>query len=133
MGRDEMNHASINQTFARIMRILTWAGLILLVLFGVLYLSGIYATYDTALIMQHWDKPASQFWLEVGGEEAHGYCWFLSFLPSMDSLAMTGIMLLALTPLITLLFVVWKMKGLYLILLVVLIVEFLFSVLWPLL
>lgn len=115
------------------MRILTWAGLIMLVLFGVFYLSGIYATYDTALIIQHWDKPASQFWLEVRGEEAYGYGWFLSFLPSMDSLAMTGIMLLAFTPLITLLFMVWKMKGLYLILLIVLIVEFLFSVFRPLL
>ena len=124
--------ASINQSFARVMRILTWAGLIILVVFGILYICGINATYDASLIMEHWNEPASQFWLSVRGREAEGYAWFLSFLPSMDSFAMTGIVLLMLTPLITLLFTVWKMKGLYLILLIVLIVEFMFSVFRPL-
>ena len=51
----------------------------------------------------------------------------------MDSLAMTGIMLLALTPMITFLFIVWKMRRVYLFLLIVLIAEFLFSVFRPLL
>ena len=133
MGKEKVDHASTHQTFARVMRVLTWAGLIMLVLFGILYLTGINTTYDASLIIKHWDKPASQFWLDVSGQEAQGYAWFLSFLPSMDSLAMTGIMLLALTPLITFLFIVWNMKGLYLILVIVLIVEFLFSVLHPLL
>ncbi len=128
-----MDDASINMTFARVMRILTWAGLIVIFVFGILYLFGINAKYDRSLIMQHWDKPASQFWLEVKGREAQGYAWFLSFIPSMDSLAMTGIVLLLLTPLITLLFTVWRMRGMYFILMLILIIEFLFSVFLPLL
>ena len=132
MSKQKMDDVSINKTFARVMRTLTWAGLIILVVFGILYLSGVNATYDASLLMQYWDKPASQFWLEVKGQETQGYTWFLSSIPSMDSLAMTGIGLLLLTPLITFLFIVWKMKGIYLILTIVLIVEFLFSVFWPL-
>ena len=44
--------------------------------------------------MQHWDKPASQFWLAVRGSEAQGYAWFLSSMPSTDSLTMAGVALL---------------------------------------
>ena len=133
MSKHKMHDASINMTFARTMRILTWIGLIVLFVFGIFYLFGVNVKYGPSLIMQNWDKPASQFWLEVKGQEARGYAWFLSFVPSMDSLAMTGIMLLLLTPLITLMFAVWHLKGMYLVLVLILIVEFLFSVFRPLL
>jgi hypothetical protein len=132
MGGLKKGDAPINMTFARTMKICTWAGLIILFVFGIFYLSDINTVYDASLIMRNWDKPVSQFWLSVRGREARGYAWFLSHLRSMDSLAMTGILLLALTPLIALLSIIWRMKGLYLILLLILIVEFLFSVFWPL-
>jgi len=121
-----------SMTFARVMKICTWTGLFILFVFGILYLSGINTVYDASLIMRNWDKPVSQFWISVRGREAQGYTWFLSHLRGMDSLAMTGILLLALTPLIALLSIIWRMKGMYLILLLILIVEFLFSVFWPL-
>jgi hypothetical protein len=133
MGGLKKDNAPINITFARIMRICTWVGLIILFVFGVLYFSGINGEYDASLIMRNWDKPVTRFWLSVRGQEARGYAWFLSHLWGMDSLAMIGILLLALTPLIALLFIIWRMKGLYLILLLVLVVEFLFSVFLPLL
>jgi hypothetical protein len=133
MGSLKKDYASINKTFARVMRILTWSGLIVLVVFGVLYLLGVNNAYDRSLVMQHWDKPASRFWPSVSGRDVEGYAWFLSYIPNMDSFAMTGIVLLMLTPLITILFVVWRMRGIYLMLLIVLIAEFLFSVLRPLL
>jgi hypothetical protein len=44
---------------------------------------------------------------------------------------MAGVALLMLTPLISLLFTIWKMKGLYLALAVMLIAEFLFSIFRP--
>jgi hypothetical protein len=132
MGELKKGDAPINMTFARVMRICTWAGLFILFVFGILYLSGINTVYDVSAVLQNWEKPVSQFWLSVGGREAQGYAWFLSHLRGMDSLAMTGILLLALTPLIALLSIIWRMKGLYLILLLILIVEFLFSVFWPL-
>jgi hypothetical protein len=121
-----------SMTFAWVMRICTWCGLIVLVVFGTLYLMGIGAVYDVSAVLQNWEKPVSQFWLSVRGRETQGYAWFLSYLRGMDTLAMTGILLLALTPLIALLSIIWKIKGLYLILLIILIVEFLFSVFWPL-
>ena len=121
-----------SMTFARVMKICTWTGLFILFVFGILYLSGINTVYDASLIMRNWDKPVSQFWISVRGREAQGYAWFLSHLRGMDSLAMTGILLLALTPLIALLSIIWRMKGLYLILMLILVVEFLFSVFWPL-
>jgi hypothetical protein len=131
MDEKNADSASINLTFARVMHILTWAGLILLALCGILYISGINAAYRSSLIVQHWDKPASQFWLAVRGSEAQGYDWFLSSMPSTDSLTMAGVALLMLTPLISLLFTIWKMKGLYLALAVMLIAEFLFSIFRP--
>jgi hypothetical protein len=103
-----------------------------MVVFGTLYLIGIGAVYDVSAVLQNWEKPVSQFWLSVRGRETQGYAWFLSHLRGMDSLALIGILLLALTPLIALLSIIWRIKGLYLILLIILIVEFLFSVFWPL-
>ena len=132
MGKPLKDDRSITLTFARTMKICTWAGLIILFVFGILYLSDINTVYDASLIMRNWDKPVSQFWISVRGREAQGYTWFLSHLRGMDSLAMTGILLLALTPLIALLSIIWRMKGLYLILMLILVVEFLFSVFWPL-
>jgi hypothetical protein len=133
MGNIKKGDALISMTFARVMRICTYAGLIVLFSFGILYLSGINAQYDASLIMRNWDKPVSQFWLSMRGREAQGYAWFLSHIREMDSLAMTGIVVLSLTPLIALISIVGKVKGLYLILLLILVAEFLFSVFRPLL
>ena len=82
--------------------------------------------------MRNWEKPVSQFWVSVRGQETYGYGWFLSHLRGVDSLAMAGIVLLSLTPLIALLSIVGRIRGLYRVLLLVLIIEFLFSVLRPL-
>ena len=132
MGGLKKGDAPINMTFARTMKICTWVGLFILFVFGILYLSGINTAYDVSAVLQNWDKPVSQFWLSVRGREAQRYAWFLSHLRGMDSLAMSGIVLLSLTPLIALLSIVGRIKGLHLILLLILIVEFLFSVFWPL-
>ncbi len=126
-----IDHAS--DTFAKVLTICFWIGLGITVLFGALYLFGVHPSVDAVTVVQSWDKPITQFWLSVKGEESRGYAWFLSHLWGMDSLAMIGILLLALTPLIALLFIIWKMRGLYLVLLLILVVEFLFSVFWPLL
>jgi ABC-type branched-subunit amino acid transport system permease subunit len=123
----------MNRQYTSVLRFCTWIGLVIVLLFGSLYLAGIGPAYDVSVVMQHWDRPSTVFWQEVRGEYAEGYAWFLQSLPAMDSLSMMGILLLAATPLISLGFMILRMRGVYLLLIALLIVEYLYSILRPLL
>ena len=123
----------MNRRYASVLRVCTWAGLIMLLLFGSLYLAGVSPAHEVDLVVQHWDRPATEFWQAVRGEYVEGYGWFLQGLPAMDSLSMMGILLLAATPLISLCFMILRMRGVYLVLIALLIGEYLYSILRPLL
>jgi hypothetical protein len=119
--------------FSRIITVCTWIGLGVIVIFGGLYIIGFRPLVEMELVAQNWDKPVSQFWISVRGEEARGYGWFILQPAGMDSFVVTGVLLLICTPFIALASVVWRTKGLYLIFVLILIVEYLFSLLRPLL
>jgi hypothetical protein len=123
----------VRDTFAKVLMVCTWIGLGIMVFFGSLYFLGFKSSVGVWRVAENWNKPVTQFWLSVRGEQAHGFSWFLPGDLHMDSLAMTGILLLSLTPLIALISIIWRMKGLYLVLLIILVAEFLFSVFRPLL
>jgi hypothetical protein len=119
--------------FSRTLMIGTWVGLGVLVLFGGAYLAGFRSFVEIEAAAQNWDKPVSQFWLSVHGEQIRGYGWFFSRLWRMDSASMVGILLLVCTPLMALTTIMWSVRRLYLILILILIVEYLFSLFSPVL
>jgi hypothetical protein len=121
-----------HHTFANALMVCTWIGLGIMILFGSLHLLGFKSSVDVSIVTKNWDKPVTQFWLSVSGEEAHGYAWLLSRVLNMDSLALSGILLLSLTPLIALLSIIWRAKKPYLIVLTILVAEFLFLLFRPL-
>jgi len=128
--RDEKR---MNHRYALVLRYCTWTGLAVVLIFGALYLAGVNPAYDVSTVIHHWDEPSTVFWQEVRGEYVEGYSWFLQSLPATDSLSMTGILLLAATPLAALFFVILRMKGVYLFMIALLIAEYLYSILRPLL
>jgi hypothetical protein len=123
----------MNRRYAVSLRLGTWIGLFILLLFGSLYLAGVHPAYDVPKVLQYWDRPSTVFWEAVRGEYREGYGWFLQSLPAMDSLSMMGILLLAATPLVALIFIILRARGAYLFFIAILIAEYLYSILRPLL
>jgi len=121
----------MNIIFARVMKVSTWIGLIIMILFGLLYLSGINPYLDILSAYKHWGKPVALFWREVKGVEVNGYGWYLSNLGMMDSLSMVGMSFLSLIPLVSVLFIIPRAKKIYIILLSILVLEFVFSIIRP--
>ncbi len=123
----------LNLSFARVMELATYAGLAIMVIFGILYLVGISGFVDMKQAVANWNLPVTEFWKEVKGVEIHGYSWFLSHLTKMDSLSMLGICLLSLAPLLGLVAALLRAGGqkAYVIFFLIMIVEFVFAILKP--
>ncbi|MCD6490288.1 MAG: hypothetical protein J7K20_06160 [Thermodesulfobacterium sp.] len=123
----------LNITFAKFMEITTYIGLIIMIIFGLLYLFGLPGFVNMKHAISHWNLPVNKFWEEVKGIRVYGYSWFLTNLTAMDCLSMVGICILALAPLAGLVSGVFKTKGqkLYTIFFIILTIEFLFAILKP--
>ncbi|WP_038057338.1 hypothetical protein [Thermodesulfobacterium hydrogeniphilum] len=123
----------LNITFAKFMEITTYIGLIVMVIFGLLYLFGLPGFVNMKHAISHWNLPVSKFWEEVKGIRVYGYSWFLTNLTAMDCLSMVGICILALAPLAGLVSGIFKTKGqkAYTIFFIILTIEFLFAILKP--
>jgi len=132
MSEKEIRIDPVSLVFAKVMKIGTWVGLTIMVVCGLLYLVGISPYLDTSSMAKHWGEPAAEFWKNMKGTEVNDYSWFLSHLNSMDSLSMVGISFLALTPLISVVLIIPRAKKIYAILLSILVAEFIFCILRPL-
>ena len=131
MSNKEVYIDPMNTTFARVMEIFTWIGLIVMVVFGLLYLFGLSSYVDMASVVNHWGDSASKFWEETKGIHISGYV-FLHHLNTMDCLSLIGISILALAPLFALVGALFRAKGIYIVLLLILIAEFIFAIIRPL-
>ena len=123
----------MNTAFARVMELVTYLGLVVMVIFGLLYLFGLPGFADMKQVIANWHLSVSELWKELKGREIHGYSWFFSNLTKMDSLSMLGICILALAPfaaMIAALFRTGKQKA-YTIFFIILILEFAFAILKP--
>lgn len=118
-------------TFSTVMRVLTIIGIVVMMICGLLYLAGINPYLDTSLVANNWGKSATLFWKDVKGIKVNNYSWFLLHLRFMDSVSMIGVCLLALTPLISIVVMIPKSKRIYAILLSILVAEFIFSIIRP--
>ena len=121
----------MNIMFAKVIKICTLVSIVIMIIFGVLYLAGINSYLDPSLAMKHWGKPVSQFWKETKGIEVNDYSWFLAHGKYMDSLSMMGISLLCLTPLFSIIIITLQARKVYALLFLILIVELIFSIIMP--
>jgi|Deesub1362A_J573_1020465.scaffolds.fasta_scaffold00378_4 hypothetical protein len=122
----------MNITFAKVMEIFTIIGLIAMIIPAIGYFAGVSQFVDLQDAVKHWDKPAGKFWEETKQIEISGYAWFLDNLNYMDCLSILGIVVLALAPLLSLIATIPKSKGVYVLLLTILVVEFIIAILRPL-
>ena len=119
--------------FAGAMQKLTYVGLAVMLVPGVLYLFGLHPFLDVHTVAAHWGEPSSVFWEGAKGMTIHGYSWFLSNLAYLDMLCIGGVALLGLVPLFSILSALLKAeKGPYRILLLILLLEFAFAIVKPL-
>lgn len=132
MVGEKVHVDSVNTAFSKVMKVCTLMGITVMIVFGLLYLTGINPYLDTSSVVNHWGKPATVFWEEAKGIRVNDYSWFLFHLTFMDSLSMVGIFLLALTPLISVIVMIPRSKKIYTILLLILTAEFIFSIIRPL-
>ena len=118
--------------FAKAMEIFTYIGLAAMLIPGVIYLFGFRPFSDVHKVAAHWGEPSSQFWEHVNNMTIHGYSWFLSHLGYMDMLCIAGVAILALVPLFSIISALMKAKGPYKGLLFILLLEFAFAIVKPL-
>ena len=123
----------MNTIFAKVMEIFTLIGLIVMIIFGLLYILGMSPYVDMSSVINHWGLPAGKFWEETKGIQVKGYV-FLKHLNTMDCLSMIGIAVLALAPLLSVLGALSRAKSkIYIVLLLILTGEFIFAIIRPLL
>jgi len=118
--------------FAVAMEKLTYIGLAVMLLSGILYLFGVNAFLDPKVVAAHWGEPATEFWAGTSNMSIDGYSWFLSHLGNMDMLCIGGVALLGLVPLFSILLALFRAQGVYRILMLVLLCEFAFAIVKPL-
>ncbi len=123
-----------NLVFAKAMEIVTYVGIAVMIVFGLLYLFGLSSFVDMKAAIAHWHLPVGKFWHEVAGIHISGYDWFLKNLTKMDCLSMLGICLLALAPLAGIL-AAWPKVGathkVLVLLFLILVIEYLFAIFKP--
>ncbi|MEF3169240.1 MAG: hypothetical protein K6360_07955 [Deltaproteobacteria bacterium] len=118
--------------FAKAMEIFTYIGLAVMLIPGVIYLFDVRPFIDVHKVAAHWGEPSSQFWEHVNNMTIHGYSWFLSNLGYMDMLCIGGVAILSLVPLVSIFAALMKAKGTYRGLLFLLLLEFVFAIVKPL-
>ncbi len=122
----------MNTAFARTMEILTYIGLILMIVPGLIYILTGIGYVDTVKAVENWGKSASEFWKSTKGIEVHGYSWFLNNLSYFDCLSIIGIVILAVTPLFSMIASMVKADTKYKIILLIAVIEFVVAIVRPL-
>lgn len=130
--KEEVVVDPMNVRFARVMEVITWIGLILMIVSGIAYLISGAGFVDVNSALEHWGDPSSTFWKETKGIEIHGYSWFFGNLRYMDCLSLVGVVLLAGTPLLSTIAAITKADSKYKIILGALVIEFVFAIMRPL-
>jgi len=115
--------------FAKVLKLLTTAGMLLLAASSSMYLLDINSLIKPERVVETWHLPAKEFW-KVNGVEMHNL-QFLLFANS-DNIAVFSLLILALAPLFALLSVLGDLKGIHRILVLIVIAELIFAALRPL-
>ncbi len=133
--RNQVQVDPANLVFAKAMEVVTYIGIAVMIVFGLLYLFGFFSAFvDMKSAIAHWHLPVNKFWHEVVGIHISGYSWFLKNLTAMDCLSMLGICILALAPLAAVI-AAWPKVGathkVLVLLFLILVLEYLFAIFKP--
>ncbi len=123
---DEMGLA-----FGKTMIIFTIIGIIMMIVPGLFYFAGVRQYIPFSEVSKYWAGSASEFWLHTKGFKVHGYEWIFNNLFYTDILSMLGVLMLMITPLISIIASMIKAPNkVYRILLFLSAVEFIISMLF---
>lgn len=122
----------INIVFARVIEILTYIGIVLMIVPGVIYVISGSGLVDVKEVVANWDKSVKDFWIDTKKMEIRGYNWFLTNLHYFDCLSIVGVVILALAPLIAIIASITKADFKYKIMLSIVIIEFIIAIVRPL-
>ncbi len=115
--------------FGKTMIIFTVIGVVMMVIPAIFYFLGVRPYIPLAEVSKYWTGSAAEFWQQVKGFQVHGYGWIFHNLGYMDTLSMLGVLLLMITPLISMVAAIFRAPSLiYRILLFLGAAEFLLSV-----
>ncbi len=115
--------------FAKLMTIFTVVGIILMVAPAILYFMGQNQYIPLSKAMYYWGNSTVKFWKNVKGITVHGYDWVFKNLQYTDCQSMIGVILLMLTPLISMFAAIAKAPSkVYAILLLIASAEFILSI-----
>jgi len=115
--------------FAKIMTVFTVIGIVLMVAPAILYFMGQNQYIPLSDAMKHWHESTVDFWKNVKGITVHGYDWIFKNIQYTDCQSLIGVLMLMITPLLSMLAAVVKAPNkVYAILLLVASVEFILSI-----
>jgi len=116
--------------FAKVMMVFTVIGIVLMVIPAIFYFMGVNQYVPLTEAYKYWRQSASDFWLNVTGRQITGYSWIFDHLDKTDCLSMIGVLLLMMTPLLSMLAGAVKAKDkTYRTLLLIAAAEFIASIL----
>jgi len=114
--------------FAKVMTIFTIVGIVLMVVPAIFYFMGQNQYIPLAKASLYWQNTTVDFWKHIIGSPVHGYDWIFSNLQYTDCQSMIGVLLLMITPLLSMFAAVPRSpQKTYAILLVVASIEFIIS------
>ncbi len=122
----------MNTVFARTMEILTYIGLVLMFVPGIIYIVYGNGFVNTEDAIRYWNQSAADFWELTKGVKISGYSWFLNNLYYFDCLSIIGIVLLALAPLASIVVSIFRADAKYKVILVIVTIEFIIAIVRPL-
>ncbi len=115
--------------FGKSMIVFTIIGIIMMIVPAILYFVGIRQYIPLADVSKYWGGSAAEFWQHTKGFHVHGYGWIFNNLFYTDTLSMLGVLLLMITPLISMIAAMFKgPTKAYKILLFLAAVEFVISI-----
>lgn len=117
--------------FARVIRASTLVGLIVLIVSSAVYLLDVNPLVNPDRVVETWHLSASEFWKENAGKEMGSYSQLL-YIEHPDTIALFSLLILALTPVLAILSILLRFKGIYRILALIVISELLFGAVRPL-
>jgi len=114
--------------FAKVMTIFTIVGIVLMVVPAIFYFMGQNQYIPLHVAAKYWHESAVKFWKDAMHETVHGYDWIFSNLQYTDCQSMIGVLLLMITPLLSMFAAIPRApQKVYKILLIVASIEFIIS------
>ncbi len=128
---EEVKVEDMELVFGKTMIVFTIVGIVMMVIPAIFYLAGVRQYLPLSEVSKYWAGSASEFWQNTKGIHLHGYGWIFNNLFYTDILSMLGVLLLMITPLISMLASMFKASSkTYGILFLLAALEFIISILF---